>query len=932
MPGYWTRAVGVAFLLTVALTGCSRQAFRQRADKDVEGVISQKNLDPAWAVKNWHAYPDSRARFADPSCPDFPPYPPDDYYANLTAPTPQRPGRGGAGRYEGDGYLTQIAAWDATNRAEDAATAAAEPRKSLDDSKANEALAAVAGGTASYQRVFASTEQAFRLRLDQSLELALFNAREFQDRREDLYLAALPVTLERFSFAAQAFASEQLVRTSLGRDLPGNGGDQWSFQTNAGVNRRFATGATLVVRLANQIVVDLSGSKPQVSLSNLGLTFLQPLLRGGGWAVTLENLTQAERTLLYAIRSYARFRSVFYVALAGQGDYANNPYGLQGLAANLGRGVGANLTARQVGYLPTVLRGATLANERKNVAALEQFLLLFENLKEGGGVNELQVNRVEQNLLRSRSTVLISTRLYLDNLDAFKLQLGVPATMPIELDDGPLRPIRAQLGRFEDVYDQLRDVEAAGGQFTAGEPGSALRQRWDKLFTDSPLVRGTRFARDYPKLAADLRRELDANLAKQFTALSESRRRLYDVRADRQAKNLPEPPELVGELAAIEAAVDRIGFEQQLRRYEMQSWLRLPPERRAAEQAGQFRAVFEAGALVAIQPRDQRLSRIRATYPQLPGLTVEGCDLLKLPLDEAYTKVAQAALVNRLDLMNTRAQVVDQWRKIAVAANSLLGTFDVQYDFNTATPAGGNNGAAFAQTRATNTVTIRAEPPFVRRAERNNYRASLIAYQRQRRNLQAFEDNVVTDSRQDLRTLRQLAETYNLQQRAVELAYAQVDNARSTFVAPPDPAARESAGNVAALTQQLLEAQSNLLQSQNDLYTTWVTYLTTRMELYLDLELLPLDARGLWTDEYAPRPDPPRPDLPRQDAGDGPPDRPAPAAAGPAADATPVAGTVPAGQAPLRDDRPVPRPAPGRQPAEPRPGPRLDPRQGAGAQ
>ena len=763
MPVTWTRVAGVALTLAVTLVvlvGCSRQEFRQRADRDVEGVIAQKNVNPAWKVENWHAYPDARARFADPSCPDFPPYPPDDYYAHLTAPTPQRPGRGGAGRYEGDGYLAQIGEWDAANRAEDAATAAAEPKKKLDGGAADaEVLSAVVGGTANYKNVFATTDQPYRLRLDQSIELALFNAREFQDRREDLYLAALPVTLERFSFAAQAFASEQLIRQSTGRDVAGGGGDQWSFNTTAGVNRRFATGATLLVRLSNQIVVDLSGSKPQVSLSNLGLTFLQPLLRGGGWAVTLENLTQAERTLLYAVRSYARFRKVFYVALAGQGDYANNPYGLQGLAANLGRGVGANLTARQVGYLPSVLRGATLANERKNVAALEQFLLLFENLKEGGGVNELQVNRVEQNLLRSRSTVLISTRLYLDNLDAFKLQLGVPATMPIELDDAPLRPIRTQLGRFEDVYDQLRDVEAVGGQFTPGEPGTALRPRWMKLFTESPLVRGTSFARDYPTLAADLRRELDVTLARQFTALSESRRKLYDVRTDRQAKNLPEPPELIGELAAIEAAVDRIGFEQQLRRYEMQSWLRLPKERQAAEQAGQFRAVFEAGALVAIQPRDQRLTRIRSTWPQLPALTVDGQDLLRVPLDEANTKVAQAALVNRLDLMNARAQVVDQWRKIAVTANSLLGTFDVQYDLTATTPLGGNNGSALAQTRTQNTVTVRAEPPFVRRAERNNYRATLIAYQRQRRNLQAFEDNIITDSRQDLRSLRQLAET-----------------------------------------------------------------------------------------------------------------------------------------------------------------------------
>ena len=45
--------------------------------------------------------------------------------------------------------------------------------------------------------------------LDQAAELAMFNSREYQDQRENLYLAALPVTQERFSFMAQFFAAER---------------------------------------------------------------------------------------------------------------------------------------------------------------------------------------------------------------------------------------------------------------------------------------------------------------------------------------------------------------------------------------------------------------------------------------------------------------------------------------------------------------------------------------------------------------------------------------------------------------------------------------------------------------------------------------------------------------------------------------------------
>ncbi len=701
-----------------------------------------------------------------------------------------------------------------------------------------------------------------------------------------MYLAALPVTLERYSFAAQAFATEQIVRDSLGRDI-GGGSEQWRINTTAGFTRRFATGADLLVRFANQVVVDLSGPNPTFALSNFGLTLTQPFLRGGGYAVTLENLTAAERTLLYAIRSYARFRRVFYVAMTAGGSYTNNPYGLQGLSANLGRGVGANLTAQPVGYLPTILRAATLANERKNVASLEQFLLLFQNLKEGGVVNELQVVRVEQNLLRSRATVLNSTRLYLDNVDFFKLQLGVPATLPLELDDSPLRPVRQQLQNFEQVYAQLAEVETSGQQFDPAEPPGRLRERWTDLLTKSPLAKGTPFATAFPRRAAELRKQLDPELQRGYSALAELRRKLLDARADRQLRGQAEPPEAVAELGSVEAALDLITFEQALRRYELRAWQRggANKERQALDQAFAFREVFGAGILVAIQARNQRLDRIQANWPKLPGVVIDGADLLSAPFDDALQVVARTAITNRLDLLNARAQVVDSWRRITVNANALQGVFTAQYNLNAQNQPGAQNPFSLSQQRAQNTVTLQIEPPLVRRAERNQYRAGLISYQRSRRNLMAFEDNIITDSRQDLRNLRQLAQTYYLQQRGLELAYAQVDNARSTFVAPPDPAARETAGNVAALTQQLLEAQSALLLAQNDLYTTWVTYLTARAEFYLDLELLNLDARGIWIDDA--------PAEPAQVSGTPPAAPAAPAPRQPVGDAGPNGGPVP---------------------------------------
>ncbi|MCI0699899.1 MAG: TolC family protein, partial [Planctomycetia bacterium] len=172
-------------------------------------------------------------------------------------------------------------------------------------------------------------------------------------------------------------------------------------------------------------------------------------------------------------------------------------------------------------------------------------------------------------------------------------------------------------------------------------------------------------------------------------------------------------------------------------------------------------------------------------------------------------------------------------------------------------PPGGNDIVGFSADRSRHQLTFNAELPLVRRAERNNYRAALVAYQRQRRNLMAFEDNIANDVRADLRQLRTIAELYLIQQRQVELNYSQVDNAQALLLAPPVPGEQPNAGNAAALTRQLLDAQSGLLNAQNQLYQLWVAYLNARMTLYLDLEQMTIDERGVWCDEFSDRPNNP---------------------------------------------------------------------------
>jgi outer membrane protein TolC len=235
---------------------------------------------------------------------------------------------------------------------------------------------------------------------------------------------------------------------------------------------------------------------------------------------------------------------------------------------------------------------------------------------------------------------------------------------------------------------------------------------------------------------------------------------------------------------------------------------------------------------------------------------VDGVDILKASEEEVFAAASRVTLENRLDLMNARAQLVDSWRQLAVFANALLGTVNLQYNMSSTTPVGQARPFALGGSRYDNQLIINAQAPLVRITERNNYRASLIAYQRQRRALMEAEDLAIETVRGEVRQLRQFAENYRIQQRQVELAYLTVENSLDTFQAPPGatPAGaggQSAAAQAASLTQQLLSAQRNLPTAQNQLLTVWINYLNTRLTLYRDLELMPLDPRGVWIDDVA---------------------------------------------------------------------------------
>ncbi len=940
----------LAAAILAAQSGCTRNFYRKRADQEVDEILTEKDRYPDWHIDQFHVYPDPRARFADATCPDRPPMPPDDPAATDLAPNPQKPGKPGVASVTGYGYLDLLARWDEENRA--AAATKREPpeaKEPVQQAQYPERGQAPAQSpervrTEAYSATLISTEpkpggpRPYLMTLEQACELAQFNSREYQDAREDLYLTALSVTLERFSFAAQFFAAEEVFRQWTGSQLAGGSAgtsgsvagaaaataaatgsasaartaaesaaaastarssasgptlNSWTANSNFGFAKLFSTGALLLFNFANQTVFNLGPNRFVSSQSQIDLSIVQPFLQGGGKAVTLEPLTQTERNLVYQIRNFARFRKELYVAIAGGGGGAitganfqptgviaqpvfspQQNLGGSGLTPGIIPGVPATgnpglrvapltagaldlsvaLAAPVSGYLTTLLQSAQMQVDKYNIEKLAGYLDLARALQEGGDISQLQTDQFEQQLLLGRSRLLTDQQNYLLGIDQFKLQLGIPVDVLIELDDTPFRPLNQQIARYEELF---RAFKAASDEPLRAGPArnpAEERQRLRRLLTTSDLAKGTGFGSRIESRWASWQKLSEDDLRKRLAAYGEERRRILDKQTELETRGQALGDADKRRLSEVNDDIDLGEFEGILRAYEAQPWKALTdPDLRRRRQQQAYAALANQYVVLLVQARNERIVQIRAQWPELAKVCLDGVDLMKGDLEDAEAVVVRFAEAHRLDLMNVRAQVLDAWRQIAVFANALLAPLNVQYTLNASTPAGVAQPFDFNASRTQQQLILNAELPLVRVRERNNYRAALIGYQRQRRVLQRAEDQVALDVRQELILLRQQLELYRIQTRQIELSYEVAENALDTLQQPPQVGVTglDTQTRAATLTNQLIQAQTSLYNAQFTMTTIWITYLNDRDQLYRDLELMAFDPRGVWIDNVA---------------------------------------------------------------------------------
>lgn len=236
------------------------------------------------------------------------------------------------------------------------------------------------------------------LTLAQCQRIAAQNSRDYQARREGLYLSALDLSLEMYRFGWRLDDAG-----SISVDGDANGAE--SVTTDYGLNLRtvLGNGADVVFNLGGNLFKSLATGDPSEFLADASLTITRPLLQGGSTEALYEPLTRAERRVVDEARAYERFRRSF----------------------------GVDVFSR---FYRILEQHEVVENERKNVVSLSILRERNDQMVAAGRMDDIQAGQATQDELRARSR-LISAESQLGSLyDDFKFFLGLPVEVGIQLD------------------------------------------------------------------------------------------------------------------------------------------------------------------------------------------------------------------------------------------------------------------------------------------------------------------------------------------------------------------------------------------------------------------------------------------------------------------------------------------------------------------
>jgi hypothetical protein len=587
----------------------------------------------------------------------------------------------------------------------------------------------------------------------------------------------------------------------------------------------------------------------------LNFSFIQPLLRAGGRAFALEQLTIVERALLANLRALERFRQGFYTDIAIGNDGVQGPrrrggfFGGTGLTGFTGQGSGgfggvgaatgfggfggggaggtgggagttgfAGGGAGNVGgFLGLLQRTQQIRNSEQNLELQSTTLELLEFTLAAGLIDTAQVAQFRQSIETERATLLQAQVGYQDALENFLVStLGLPPDLPVEIDQSFIDPFKLIADETLAAQSKANQLQTSFGR-EFGEDGTPPSRETMKSYADQLLE----FLDELDASVAVIREDLaglESRAESRIALMTEEEKQEFQQKL---AKLVAEFEVDVQSLNAIREKVKTVSDG-------------LPT--RPLEASSDDIVVLIKGTTNVIYGLSVAQARAR-----VEGITV---DVVSLTPEKAI-EIAQAY---RLDWMNNRANLVDTWRLIEFNANALKSNVTLRADGDIST-LGGDNPFKFRDESGTFRASVSIDPPFTRLIERNNFRQQLIEYQQSRRQLIQYEDGVYLTLRSTLRSLDQLQQNLEIQRRAVNIAIDRVEETRLDLNKPVPPPLPGQPLPFQPTATNNLTALSDLRNTQNNFLSVWLNYYAGRMVLMRELGLMRIDENGMWVDE-----------------------------------------------------------------------------------
>jgi len=272
------------------------------------------------------------------------------------------------------------------------------------------------------------------INLQQAVEIATKFNRDYQSQKESLYLSALSLTGTRYGYALQWFGTIDGTYTddkATGKD---HDYDDVSLETSTGVKSDPQKGLLLEgVLFHTGIAIDwvrfLTGDPRTTLGSVLSGDVTVPLLGTGAGKVARENLTQAERNVLYEIRTFNRYRKNFVV------DIISGYYGV--------------LQKRDTVDI-------TEASYKRQIESTNQLKMEVDV----GQRAPSEADEAMQSLLSAENKLIRDRQSYEQALDEFKIRLSFPTDANIVLDQNELTALE-EIGISKPEYTEAEAMEMA---------------------------------------------------------------------------------------------------------------------------------------------------------------------------------------------------------------------------------------------------------------------------------------------------------------------------------------------------------------------------------------------------------------------------------------------------------------------------------------